>query len=48
MRLKKNPWDKEAQKEKKELLGFFHSRWYSCLTDVNPEYLIEKLDKEVE
>ena len=45
-RLKKNPWDKEAQKEKKELLGFFHSRWYSCLTDVNPEYLIERLEKE--
>ena len=47
-RLRKNPHNREAKEEKESLLRFFHSRWYSCLTDVNPEYLIEKLDKEVE
>ena len=47
-RLRKNPHNREAKEEKESLLRFFHSRWYSCLTDVNPEYLIERLEKEVQ
>lgn len=47
-RLRKNPQNREAKEERDSLLRFFHSRWYSCLTDVNPEYLLERLDKEVQ
>ena len=47
-RLRKNPHNREAKEEKESLLRFFHSRWFTCLTDVNPEYLIERLDKEVQ
>ena len=47
-RIRNNPQDREAKEERDSLLRFFHSRWYSCLTDVNPEYLIKRLDKEVQ
>ena len=47
-RIRNNPQDREAKEERKSLLRFFHSRWFTCLTDVNPEYLIERLEKEVQ
>ena len=31
---------------KKELIKFFYSQWYSILTRLDPEYLIEELEKE--
>ena len=45
-RLKRNPKDREALSLKKSILRFFHSRWFSCLTQVDPEYLIKRLEKE--
>ena len=28
------------------ILRFFRSQWYACLTQVDAEYLIKRLDKE--
>ena len=39
--------NKEAQQTKDECLRFFRSKWFTVLTSVDPEFLIEKLDKEV-
>lgn len=46
-RLKKNPENKMASYTKKECERFFRSGWYTSLTAINPEMLIEKLNKEV-
>ena len=32
----------------REVVSFFYSDWYSQLTTVNPEYLLERLNKECE
>ena len=45
-RLKKHPDDKSAMKEAMELEEFFHSSWYGVLTQVDPDYLIDRLRKE--
>jgi hypothetical protein len=37
----------DAQGMKDECLRFFHSDWFSVLTDIDPEVLIIKLDQEV-
>ncbi len=37
-----------AQQMKDECLRFFHSHWFTVLTEVDPEFLIRKLDKEAE
>lgn len=37
-----------AQQMKDECLRFFRSKWFSALTEVDPEFLIRKLDTEVE
>ena len=44
--LKKHPDDKAAMKEAMELEEFFHSSWYGVLTQVDPDYLIDRLRKE--
>lgn len=36
-----------AQQTKDECLRFFRSVWFSQLTEVDPEFLIRKLDEEV-
>ena len=41
-----NPIDKAAQREKKSIERFFHSDFFSILTDLNGEVLLAKL-KEV-
>ena len=46
-RLAKGRRNKEAQIMKKDCLTFFHSGWYEMLTQVDPDYLIRKLDEEV-
>lgn len=33
---------------KDECLWFFRSKWFTALTEVDPEFLIRKLDAEVE
>ena len=45
-RQKKHPDDKAAMKEAMELEKFFHSSWYGVLTQVDPDYLIDRLRKE--
>ncbi len=44
--LRKNPGSKAADDEAMSLEQFFHSRWYAALTDINPEYLINKLRRK--
>lgn len=36
-----------AQQTKDECLRFFRSAWFAQLTEVDPEFLIRKLDEEV-
>lgn len=44
----KDPTNKKALYTKKECEQFFRSFWYSILTKVDGEVLMEKLKKEVE
>lgn len=37
-----------AQLMKDECLRFFRSKWFTAFTEVDPEFLIRKLDTEVE
>lgn len=39
--------NKAAEATRDECLRFFRSGWFSVLTDIDPEYLIRKLDEEV-
>ena len=36
----------EALREALEIDAFFHSPWYGTLTQIDPDYLIERLRKE--
>lgn len=45
--LKRHPEDSTVQKKAEMFERFFHSDWYSTLTDVDPEYLIGRLKKSV-
>ncbi len=42
-----NPNDKSAQHDKRSIERFFHSNWFSILTDLNGDLLLEKLKEEV-
>lgn len=44
--VKKNPDAKAALKDALEIEKFFHSGWYSMLTDVDGDYLIKRLRRE--
>lgn len=50
--LKSNPRRKEtrqeAEKMRDEVASFFRSQWFMELTDVDGEYLMRKLNEEVE
>lgn len=46
-KLRKNPRNKAALEEKESCERFFRSNWYSVLTSVDPEYLIQRLNEEV-
>lgn len=46
-RLKKHPNREIDLYMKQEVEQFFRSDWYSCLTTVDPEILIRKLNEEV-
>lgn len=45
--LKKDPGNQEAKDSITELEAFFHSPRYQELTNVDAEYLIERIRKEV-
>ena len=45
-KLKKGRRNKDAEITKSECLNFFRSRLFSTLTDIEPEFLIAKLDEE--
>ncbi|MDW7651722.1 MAG: hypothetical protein SCK29_14440 [Bacillota bacterium] len=45
--LKKHPKNGSALYTKREVERFFRSNWYTTLTAVDPEMLIEKLKGEV-
>ena len=44
--LRRHPDSKAALHVARRLERFFHSGWYSILTDVDPVYLIRRLRKE--
>ena len=44
--LKRNPKNSEAEYTKMEVELFFSSSWYKVLTDLDPEFLLEKLKEE--
>ena len=46
-KLKRGRKNAEAERMRNECLQFFRSGWFSQLTDVEPEFLIRKLDEEV-
>lgn len=46
MALKRNPRNREAGTEVRKIESFFQSSWYSLLTDLDPDELVEQLRKE--
>ena len=46
-KLKKYPWDAEARQMRNDCESFFRSLWYSTLTSVDGELLMQKLQTEV-
>lgn len=51
-KIRDNPDDEKLVKECefgiKSILRFFRSNWYSVLTKLDPDYLIDKLNKKFE
>lgn len=47
-RLKKHPDSQKYLDEITELETFFHSEKFEILTDVDPDYILDRLQKEVE
>ena len=45
-RLKRHPDSKAAMAEAMEIERFFHSPWFGVLTQIDPDYLINRLRKE--
>ena len=45
-RLKRYQDSKAAMETAMEVERFFHSDWYATLTDIDPDYLINRLRKE--
>jgi len=46
-KIKAHPKNREAISEALEIEKFFRSGWYSILTDVDGEYLIQRLQDEI-
>lgn len=44
--LRRHPDSKAAMAEAMEIEKFFHSPWYGVLTQVDPDYLMDRLRKE--
>lgn len=47
-KLERGRKNQDASRMKQECLRFFRSGWFSALTAIDPEFLIKKLDEEVE
>ncbi len=45
--LSEHPYHRDALREKRSILRFFRSDWFHVLTNLDPEILIKRLDKEV-
>ena len=45
--LAKHPSDRNAETERNSILEFFRSEYFGILTDIDPEVLIKRLNKEV-
>ena len=41
------PHDRDTRSEKQSVTRFFRSDWFKVLTNLDPETLIERLNKEV-
>ena len=46
-KLNKHPNSNHLKHTKNDIERFFRSKWYSVLTDIDPEFLIKKLNEEV-
>lgn len=46
--LMRHPDFKAAMATAMEVERFFHSSWYAVLTNIDPDYLIDRLRKETE
>lgn len=46
-KLNKHPNSNCLKHTKNDIERFFRSKWYSVLTDIDPEFLIKKLNEEV-
>lgn len=44
--LKKHPDSQKAAAMKRECERFFHSRWYSQLTGIDPNYILDRIREE--
>ena len=45
-RLRRNPKYESAIETKEEVEQFFHSTWFSTLSDADPDYLLEHIARE--
>jgi len=48
LHLQKKPDNRDYQREVTSLKRFFRSGWYSKLTNLNGEYLIRRINEEVQ
>ncbi len=46
-KLQKNPRSNIAASERDEIERFFRSGWFGILTNIDPEFLIDRLNQEV-
>ena len=47
-KLRRNPGNKKAKEDLRELESFFFSEWYRVLTDLNATYLLRKVREQFE
>ncbi len=47
-KLKRNPDNKKAKEDLRELESFLFSEWYRVLTDLNATYLLRKVRDQLE
>lgn len=46
-KLKDTPLDEDAKNTKRECELFFRSGWFTALTEINPQLIIDNINKEV-